>query len=203
MIYIEQHKERRKKLPPKKKFSREQIIDVAFEIAKSEGIERITIRKVAEKLGSSIAPIYVNFKDVDELIEEVIKKMNELSHQLLIEQDTGNPFRDMGIASLRFAKEYSVLFRDLVMKPNKYIKDYNQEMGNDLVKQMKKDPKLEGFTDEELQNILFKMRIFQTGLSVMIANGLLPEEFNEEMMIATLESAAKDVVTSTRLQKEK
>ncbi|MFK4997460.1 TetR/AcrR family transcriptional regulator [Bacillus sp. N9] len=62
-------------MPPKKKFSKEQIIDAAFEIAKEEGVSNITIRKVANQLGSSIAPIYVNFKDVDELIYEVIKKL--------------------------------------------------------------------------------------------------------------------------------
>ncbi len=61
-------------MAPKSKFKKDQIIDAAFEIARTEGIDRITIRKVAEKLGSSIAPIYVNFKEVDELIQEVIKK---------------------------------------------------------------------------------------------------------------------------------
>ncbi|MDQ0337427.1 AcrR family transcriptional regulator [Caldalkalibacillus uzonensis] len=189
-------------MPPKKRFSREQIIDTAFEIAKVEGIDAITIRKVAEKMGSSIAPIYVNFKDVDELIQEVIKKTFHKSRQILMEQNTGSPFRDMGIASLRFAKEYSVLFRDLVMKQNDYMKRYDQELGNDLVEQMKKDSDLEGFTDEELMDILLKMRIFQTGLSVMVANGLLPEDFTEEKVTEILESTATDIMDAARLRKE-
>lgn len=189
-------------MPPKKKFTKEQIIDAAFEIARIEGIDSITIRKVAEKLGSSIAPIYVNFENVDELIREVVTKTVDISKQLLAEQNTGNPFRDIGIASLRFAKEYSVLFRDFVMKQNDYMKDYNQGMGNDLIEQMKKDPELEGFTDEELVNILFKMKIFQTGLSVMSANGLLPEHFNEEQVIEILDSTAVDVIVAARLRKK-
>lgn len=52
-------------MAPKKKFTKDQIIDAAFEIARTEGIEFITIRKVAEKLGGSIAPIYVNFKEAN------------------------------------------------------------------------------------------------------------------------------------------
>ena len=32
-----------------------------------------------------------------------------------MEEDTGSPFRDMGNA-IRFAMEYSVIFRDLVIK---------------------------------------------------------------------------------------
>lgn len=41
-------------MPPKKKFSEEQIIDAAFEIAKTEGMDSITIRKVAFQMGLSI-----------------------------------------------------------------------------------------------------------------------------------------------------
>lgn len=188
-------------MAPKTKFSKEQIIDAAFEIARIEGIDGISIRKVAEKMGSSIAPIYVNFDNVDELLQEVVKKTFTISKQMLLEQNTGHPFHDIGLASLRFAKEYSMLFRDLVMKQNDYMKDYDQEMGNDLVDQMNKDSNLEGFSNEELMNILFKMRLFQTGLSVMVANGLLPEDFDEEKMIITLESTASDVIAAARLRK--
>lgn len=60
-------------MPPKKKFSKEQIVEAAFEIAKEEGMSYITIRKVADRLRSSIAPIYVNFDNVEELISVVMK----------------------------------------------------------------------------------------------------------------------------------
>lgn len=98
-------------MPPEKKFSKRQIIDAAFDIAKAEGMEKTTIRKVATELGSSIAPIYVNFNDVNELIGGVIQKVMNVSEQLLIEQNSGNPFRDIGVASIRFAKQHPQLFR--------------------------------------------------------------------------------------------
>lgn len=187
-------------MAPKSKFKKDQIIDAAFEIARTEGIDRITIRKVAEKLGSSIAPIYVNFKEVDELIQEVIKKTFAISKQLLMEQHTGHPFHDIGVASLRFAKEYSVLFRDLVMKKNEYINDHDHEMGM-LVELMKQDPHLEGLTDGELMTLLLKMKIFQTGLSVMVANGLLPDDSDEEKMIYLLNSTAMDIIDAAQMRK--
>ena len=115
---------------PKIKFTKEYIIDIAFELAKIEGIDSITMRKIAEKMGSSVAPIYVNFKNNNELIEAVIDRIISISQQLLIEESTGDPFQDMGRASLRFAMEYSVLFRDLVMKNNEYMKDYNKDEKN-------------------------------------------------------------------------
>lgn len=182
-------------MAPKKKFSKQDIIDTAFEIAKEEGFDAITIRKVAERLGSSIAPIYVNFNNVDELIQAVVHKTFDVTKEILSEQNTGQPFRDIGIASLRFAKEYNVLFRDLVMNHSTYMK-YERNDIHSLIAQMKTDPHLEELPENELKEILLKMQIFQTGLSVMVANGLLPENFNEENVIQMMDSVAEDIILS-------
>lgn len=188
-------------MAPKTKFSKEQIIDAAFEIARVEGLDSITTRKVAEKLGSSVAPIYVNFKEIDDLVKEVIKKVDTLSKQYVTEINSGNAFHDIGVASVRFAKEYSVLFRDLAMRPNQHMQEYDQDMGQDLIDMMKEDAHLEGFSDEELKIILLKMKVFQTGLSVMVANGLFPDQFSEEQMIELLDSMATDVIIAGRYLK--
>lgn len=188
---------------PKNKFTREQIIEAAFDIAKTEGIESITMRKIAEKLGSSVAPIYVNFSNMNELMEALIEKIIAISQQLLIEESTGNPFQDMGRASLRFASEYSLLFRDLVMKENSYMKDYDEKVMPALIEEMKKDPELDGFNEDELKVILLKMRVFQIGLSVMVANGLLGKDFEKQDLTALLSSTAYDVIQSAKLRKVK
>jgi len=186
---------------PKVKFTREQIIDAAFEIAQSEGMDSITMRKIAEKMGSSVAPIYVNFKNVDELNEALMERIISISHKLLMEENTGNPFHDMGIASLRFAMEYSVIFRDLVLKSGKYMRGYDEKMMPALIEEMQKDPELKGFTVDELKTILLKMRIFQLGLSMMAANSLLPKEYSKEDMIDILSSTADDVIMSAKFRK--
>ena len=184
-------------MAPKTKFTKEQIVDTAFEIARTDGIDSITIRKVAEKLGSSIAPIYVNFKEVDELVQEVYNKTAEVSRQILTEQDSGNPFLDFGVASIRFAKEYPVLFRDLVMKKNNQAK-HDEEETQGFIQMMRTDPDLSGLSDDQLQAIFLKMKIFQVGMSVMVANELLPGDFTEERMIQLMSSAAEDVISTAR-----
>lgn len=63
-------------MPPKTIFTKEQLIDAAFEITNEEGFDSITIRRVAKMLNNSIAPIYANFKDVNKLKSEVVKKSN-------------------------------------------------------------------------------------------------------------------------------
>lgn len=40
------------------------------------------------------------------------------------------------------------------------------------------------------------------GLTIMVANGLLPEEFDLEKMVEISDSAALDVVIATRLRKK-
>jgi len=187
---------------PKIKFTREQIIDAAFEIAQTEGIDSVTMRKIAEKMGSSVAPIYVNFKNVNELNEALIERVINISRQLLIEENTGNPFCDMGRASLRFAMEYSVIFRDLVIKGGKYMQGYDEKMMPTLIEEMQNDLELKAFSVDELKIILLKMRIFQLGLSIMASSGLLPKEYNRQDMMDILSSAADDVIMSAKLRRK-
>ncbi|WP_028560189.1 TetR/AcrR family transcriptional regulator [Paenibacillus pinihumi] len=189
-------------MAPKPKFTKQQIIDAAFDIAVETGIGSITIRKVAERLGSSIAPIYVNFNEVEELISEVIRRIADLSREMLDQQQSGEPFRDIGLASLRFARAYSTIFKEMLLGGNQYMESYNQEMGSMLITQMREDQALAGFSDDELGQILLKMRIFQTGLSVMLSSDLLPPSIQEEQAIALLDSVAEDVIRSARIRQQ-
>lgn len=123
---------------------------------------------------------------------------------MIQEQQTGNPFADIGTAILKMAVEYPVLIRDFILKPNEYLKNYDQEMRADFLNLMRQTPELEGFTEEKLMTILLKMRIFQTGLTVMVANGLLPETFDLNKMIQLSDNTAEGIVIATRLRmKEK
>ncbi|MFD2445001.1 TetR/AcrR family transcriptional regulator [Bacillus sp. CGMCC 1.16607] len=187
-------------IPPKTKFTKEAIIDAAFDIAKTEGIDSITVRKVADKLGSSIAPIYVNFTEVEELKQAILVKVHDIAQQYLMTPYSLNPFLNIGIASLKFAREYSVLFKDLIFNSSHYLNKVNPSSTN-IMEQMKQSSTLSDFSDEELGEILFKMQVFQLGLSVMDVNGMLPEHFDEETIIRILDSAGKDVITAARLRK--
>ena len=66
-------------MPPKVKITKEMIIDVAFEIARSEGAENINARTVSKKLGCSTQPVMYHFKTIEEL-----KKMYILRQMSII-----------------------------------------------------------------------------------------------------------------------
>lgn len=185
-------------MPPKNKFTKEQIIETAFEIAKEEGIDSITIRKIADNLGSSIAPIYVNFKDVEELKEAVISKIYEIGNSILQEQNTGDVFLNIGIASVKFAKDYSVIFKDLILKNNGYLDNYDEQLGNNIIQEMKKDEDLKEFSEEELKTLLMKMQVFQAGLSIMATNESFALKLTDEKIIEMLSDTGEDIVNGMK-----
>lgn len=185
-------------MPPKNKFTKEQIIETAFEIAKEEGIDSITIRKIADNLGSSIAPIYVNFKDVEELKEAVISKIYEIGNSVLQEQNTGDVFLNIGIASVKFAKDYSVIFKDLILKNNGYLDNYDEQLGNNIIQEMKKDEDLKEFSEEELKTLLMKMQVFQAGLSIMATNESFALKLTDEKIIEMLSDTGEDIVNGMK-----
>jgi len=190
-------------MAPKKKFTKEQLVAAALEIAQTEGVDQITIRKVAERIGGSIAPIYVNFADVDELKHEVVRKIYEISHHMLMTRYSPDPFLNIGIASLKFARQYPVLFNELLTLrgQGRYL-DAVQVPPQDMLREMNRVPELEGLPEEELMAIMSKLQVFQMGLSVMDVNQLLPEHWNEERLIEMLASTGKDLITAAhhRLQ---
>lgn len=175
-------------MPPKNKFTREEIVEAAFEIAREEGFSKITARSVAGRLSSSVAPIYVNFKTVAELTQAVVKRVFALSEELMAKQKGQNLFENIGKASLAFARDYPVLFRDLVLKPNPYMVSY-EETEKAMVDALKNNEEMKDWTTEEIRRLFLKMRIFQLGLSAMLANGHIPswldKEESEKLLIET------------------
>jgi AcrR family transcriptional regulator len=176
------------KMPPKNKFTREEIVEAAFEIAREEGFSKITARSVAGRLNSSVAPIYVNFKTIEELTQTVVRQVFALSEELLAKQKGQNLFENIGKASLAFARDYPVLFRELVLKPNPYMASY-EETEKVMVNALKGNEEMKDWTMEERRRLFLKMRIFQLGLSAMVANEHVPswldEKESEKLLLET------------------
>lgn len=180
-------------MPPKNKITKEDIIEAAFIIAKEEGLAGITARNVAKRLGCSIAPIYVNFRTIDDLIEAVIRRVLAISEELLAEQKGPDIFENIGKASIAFAREYPVFLRELIMQPNPYMDSY-ETVENTILKSLDQDEVMRDWTIEERKNLLLKMRIFQTGLSVMIANRHIPPWLDDKAAEALLMETGEDLL---------
>ena len=59
-------------MPPKVKFTREEIIRSALDIVRETGPEGLTARSLAARLGCSVKPIFGLFRSMDEVQQEVL-----------------------------------------------------------------------------------------------------------------------------------
>ena len=106
-------------MPPKFKFSREEIINHAANIVRRQGISGLTARALAAELGSSPKPIFGLFQNMEEVQQEVIRYANSL-YLTYVQKGMTNPdyppYKGSGLAYVQFAKEEKELFKLLYMR---------------------------------------------------------------------------------------
>lgn len=103
-------------MPPKAKFTRDEIIQMAFQIAKTEGLDKITARELGNRLGSSARPIFTVFENMDQIRAEVIACAKELYRQYVqqgLQQEIA--FKGVGMAYITFSIREPKLFQLLFM----------------------------------------------------------------------------------------
>ncbi|MCM1054037.1 MAG: WHG domain-containing protein [Bacteroides sp.] len=103
-------------MPPKSKFTKEEIVAAAFKIASEEGISSVTARAVGAKLNSSARPIFTVFHSMDDLIREVILAARALYNEYIKEGLREEiRFKGVGTQYIKFAIEHPKLFQILFM----------------------------------------------------------------------------------------
>ena len=106
-------------MPPKPKFSREQIIEKAFEIVRKDGLSALTARYLGERLGSSARPIFTVFDSMDDVVKEVIVRAKDLYSEYVLRGLSSVPaFKGVGTQYIQFAIREPQLFRLLFMTVN-------------------------------------------------------------------------------------
>lgn len=105
-------------MPPVKKYIKEDIINVAYNIVKNEGYEGVNARRIARELGCSVQPIFHNFSSMDELNKEVYVKIYDKYKEYMIsgKDNKENAYKHMGLAYIKFAKDYPEFLRFCLCK---------------------------------------------------------------------------------------
>ena len=60
-------------MPPKAKFTKEQIVNAALDIIRENGTSELTARALGKRLGSSACPIFTVFDNMEEVLTETVK----------------------------------------------------------------------------------------------------------------------------------
>ena len=104
-------------MPPKVRFRKEEIAAAALEIARKQGIDAVTAREVAKKLGVSVGPIFTWYKTMEQLKADVHAQARHLYREYIERGLAGPvPFLGVGQQYLRFAKDEPELYRLLFLR---------------------------------------------------------------------------------------
>lgn len=118
-------------MPPKAKFSKEQIISSALNIVRNSGLSALTARSLGKQLGCSSRPVFTVFSSMDEVAEEVIQKAKEIYKTEYVEKGLKQeiPFKGVGTEYIKFAEKEPKLFQLLFMREVDSGADINSVLG--------------------------------------------------------------------------
>ena len=104
-------------MPPKAKYTRNEIVDAAYELVREQGAEALTAREVAKRLGTSPSPIFALFRDMEELKSAVKERAAVCFGSYMADAERYHPaYKRRGMQWVKFAQEEPMLFRLLFMQ---------------------------------------------------------------------------------------
>ena len=106
-------------MPPKPKFTREEMVEAALELVARRGAEALTARELGAALGSSARPIFTVFRGMDEL-QQAVREAAMRRFEQFVRQPVANMpvFKQVGLQMVRFAMQEPKLYQLLFMQEN-------------------------------------------------------------------------------------
>lgn len=99
-------------MPRKPKYTREQVIASAFEVARKSGIDSVTAVSVAANMGYTGSSLFTHFDSMDDLKSEVLRVGRQQVIKLLNGSlDYVPSFKEFGMRWVRFAKAEPNLYK--------------------------------------------------------------------------------------------
>lgn len=112
-------------MPPKAKFTKEEIVNAALEIVGEGGMEVLTARTLGKRLGSSSCPVFTVFESMEEVKEQVLSAIKERYEAYVKKGLSEKPaFKGVGRQYILFAIKEPKFFRILFMTEQEEIPDF-------------------------------------------------------------------------------
>ena len=160
-------------MPPKAKYTREEIINKAFEMARKKGIDAVVARELGKELGTSSSPIFTAFKNMEELQQEVRKvALKEFETYVSDAVNYTPAFKYVGLKMVEFATKEPKLFQLVYMREHDGSQTYSMlidELGETVdvcIKYMQRDYNL---SKEEAELLFRQVWLHTFGICVLLA----------------------------------
>lgn len=169
-------------MPPKPRFTREEVAKTAFDMIKKDGLSALTARELGSRLGTSSRPIFTLFKNMDEVKmaarELALAEFNEYIGDY---QNYTPAFKRIGMMMVSYSMHEPEVFKLLFMQEHEEKSDIKSSL-SDLgdfaeicISLIRRDY---GLSQEEASLLLEQMWALTYGLSVMCVTGVC--NFSEE-----------------------
>ena len=174
-------------MPKTARYTREEILDIAYTMVREEGIESISARNLAKRMNTSTAPIFTAFSSIDEIISELARRAQTLYTSYISEGLSDPlPFKGAGMKYIEFARREPKLFKFLFMSDNTYVKDTGYLPGGDSNEERVRN-KLEvshRIDNDTAKRIYNHLSIYAHGLAVLYAgqNSVFSDEEISRLM---------------------
>jgi len=182
-------------MPKETVFTREDILDAAFDIFRREGLNALSVRKIAALVGSSTAPVYSCFSGIDEIREALMQEAFERLIHYTEKTYTEDIFLNIGLGMLEFATDYPIVYRTIFLEDARG-RDMFRRFSETSKIQMRKEPSLLIFSDNEIDSILDKLTVYTHGLAAMICAGII-ENPSAESLYTRLAQTGGDIIGAT------
>lgn len=107
-------------MPPKPKFTREEIVAAALDLVSAKGVDALTARELGDALGSSARPIFTVFNSMEEVLMEVHTAAMARFESYTQRPIAGLPlFKQVGMQMVLFGIQEPKLYQLLFMQEHR------------------------------------------------------------------------------------
>ncbi len=163
-------------MPPKPKYTREEIAKAALDIVREEGVDALTARELGDRLKTSSRPIFTAFENMEDLKNRVTDAGVEMFKKYAGNFAEYTPaFKRVGMQIISFATKEPRLFEFLFIRKNPEATMRLQSVENECTAIIAKDY---GFSNDDARMLFEQVWIFTFGLATLSAMGVY--EYTEE-----------------------
>lgn len=162
-------------MPPKPKFTKDEIVQAALEVVSQKGVEALTAKELGDALGSSARPIFTVFRSMKEVQDEVraaaMRRFERFAAQTLPDMPL---FKQVGMRMVLFGAKEPKLYQLLFMQENHNAASFDDVFGalgptaETCIQSLRN---AHGLTEAESRLLFETVWIYTFGIGALCATG--------------------------------
>lgn len=163
-------------MPPKPKYTKEQIVAAALGVVSRKGISALTAKELGHALNTSATPIFTVFNSMQEVQDEVKKAAMALFETYAHKAGGDMPaFKQVGMQMILFAKEEPKLYQLIFMAQNDNVKSFDDIyahlgiVADECLRSIEQDY---GLTPQDAKTLFEHSWIHTFGIGTLCATGM-------------------------------